>query len=283
MMHSVYLEPATVMPDLSLAQRIMPLDRFLLLFLVLAALIGAVLQLAQDRSHHAALVIAGACAMQILLALVDPSPFQYVYGWAVIPTLAGLALFGRFSVRRLHAGLALGSVALAGPLFAAGVSYLIVKGHAPLTGSITRITYDRPIPAERFARAGTPQLLTLMVNTQGQQGLWNQLALLSEICRRIDGPALTKFVANPLCLRDATYEWAGLKWPPMFEGQAGAAHKAEFEALIASRPPQLIAWGKRLYLPQLNPWGRALLKDYAIHDGFALHRRQAPLSREGRI
>jgi hypothetical protein len=49
--------------------------------------------------------------------------------------------------------------------------------------------------------------------------------------------------------------------------------RAEFEELFASNPPALVAWGKQHYLPKLNPWGRALLANYDIYDGYALRKQ----------
>jgi hypothetical protein len=36
----------------------------------------------------------------------------------------------------------------------------------------------------------------------------------------------------------------------------------------------MVAWGKQFYLPKLNPWGRALLADYDIYEGYALKKQR---------
>jgi len=271
MVQSVYLDPIALMPDLSPGQRILAVDRFILLALILVALAAAVLEIFRGRAREIGFVAAAACLTQLMLVAVDPSPFQYVYGWSALPVLAGIALLGRYSVPGLHAGLAFAGSALALGLVSLSVAH-VATGRAPRPGTILRLSYDRPLAQEELRRTATPQLLSMMVSAQRQQGLWNQLAVLSEICRRVRGPILAKFYAHPICLRDARHDWAGLRWPPLLEGGGDAASKAEFEALFAARPPELVAWGKHHYSPEPTPWGRSLLKDYAVYDGFALRR-----------
>ena len=262
----VYLEPAAgIMPDVPLASRLLPIDRLLMVLLVVAALVAAVIR----RKEEKAVVILFACTTQLLLILVDPSPYQYVYGWAALPTLAGLSLLGDSALARMQAGLALSAASLA-----LIVTFLSVSGPTPRPGSILRLTYDRPIARRELAAASTPRLLQMATRSERQQGLWNQLALFSEICRRLPGPVLTKFYANTICQRDALYDWAGLRWPPFFEDDASTESRVAFEQLFASNPPMLVAWGKQHYVPKLNPWGRALLADYDIYEGYALRRKR---------
>lgn len=279
---SVYLDPVGLMPDLSLAQRIWSLDRFGLLALILVALAAGCVEAARGTARDLGLVVAGACLTQLALVALDPSPFQYVYGWSMLPTLAGIGLLGRHSVRGLHAGLAFAAAALAISLASFSLAHVARTGSAPRPGSILRLTYDRPLDQQRLRRAPTERLVAMMVSTEGQQGLWNQLAVLAEICRRIRSPALTKFYANPICLRDARYDWAGLRWPPLLEGSGSAGSAREFETLFATRPPPLVAWGKHHFSPEPTPWGRTLLRDYEIHDGFALRRDVATSRGSGR-
>lgn len=271
MVQSVYLDPIALMPDLSLGQRVLSVDRFILLALILIALAAAVLEIFRGKSREIGFVVAAACLTQLVLIVVDPSPFQYVYGWSALPVLAGIALLGRYSVPGLHAGLAFTGSALALGLVSLSLAH-VAAGRAPRPGAILRLSYDRPLAQEELRRTATPQLLSMMVSAERQQGLWNQLAVLTEICRRVRGPVLAKFYAHPICLRDARHDWAGLRWPPLLEGEGDAASKAEFEALFATRPPELVAWGKHHYSPEPTPWGRSLLKDYAVYDGFAVRR-----------
>jgi len=268
---SVYFDPIALMPDLSPGQRVLSADRFILLALILVALAAAVLEIFRGTDREIGFVVAAAGLTQLVLIAVDPSPFQYVYGWAALPVLAGIALLRRYSVPGLHAGLAFAGSALALSLVSLSVAH-VATGRAPRPGSILRLTYDAPLAKDDLRRAATPALLTMMARMERQQGLWNQLAVLTEICRRVRGPVLAKFYAHPICLRDARYDWAGIRWPPLLEGEGDTASKAEFEALFAARPPELIAWGKQHYSPELSPWGRSLLKDYAVYDGFALRR-----------
>lgn len=265
MLRLVYFEPLAVTPDVPLWQRILPVDRLLMVVLICTALGASVWRKTDKR----ALVILFACTTQILLILVDPSPYQYVYSWAAIPTLAGLSMLGVIGPRRLHAALASASSAIA--LFVIALS---TSGPTPRSGSALRITYDRPFAAAELDRLSTAELMRLATTTERQEGAWNQLGLYSEICRRIDGPVVTKFYANLICLHDARYDWAGLKWPPIFEGDPSTVSRAEFEELFARNPPALIAWGKQHYLPKLNPWGRALLANYDIYDGYALRKQR---------
>ncbi|MEO8176471.1 MAG: hypothetical protein ABI626_07410 [Sphingomicrobium sp.] len=273
---SVYFDPIRLMPDLSLTQRILSVDRFILVALIMVGLAAAVIERVRGKAGDSAIVVAIACLTQLVLIVVDPSPFQYVYGWSTLPVLAGIALLRRNSMPRLHAGLAVFSGALALSLVTLSIANSAAAGHPPRPGSILRLTYDAPFGTGELRQATTPRLLAMMISNERQQGLWNQLPLLSEICRRFRGPVLTKFYANPICLHDARYDWAGITWPPLLEGEDSAATSAEFEALFAAHPPELVAWGKLHYSPPLTPWGRAMLKDYAIYPGFALRREQVP-------
>lgn len=266
MVRLVYLEPIAIMPDVPAWLRLLPIDRLLMVLLILIALLAAAVRGRERRAQ----VVLFACVTQFLLILVDPSPYQYVYGWAVIPVLAGLSMLGDRRPERLHQALAIGSSSLA-----AVAIILSVSGPTPRAGAMLRLTYDRPFANGELARASTPRLLQMATRSERQQGVWNQLALFSEICRRQPGPVLTKFYANMICQKDALYDWAGLQWPPIFEDDLATASREEFERLFAERPPALVAWGKQHYVPRLDPWGRALLAEYDIYEGYALRRQRA--------
>lgn len=268
---SVYLDPTSLMPELSLWNRVFAFDRLLLLAMVLAGLAGAAVELVRGGAPDRAIVIAGACATQVLLVLLDPSPYQYVYGWAALPSLAGIALLGRRSPTRLQAALAAIAAGLAALLLALSTAYVAANRRVPPTGSVLRISHDAPVARAELRRASTGQLVEKMVTMEGQQGLWNQLPLLSEICRRIDGPVLSTFYANPVCLHDARRDWPGLEWLAVFEGRGRPQTVRELERLVAERPPRLIAWGKQHHRPELPAGLRESLSDYTVYDGFALH------------
>ena len=259
----VYLEPIGIMPDVPLSLRLLPVDRLLMVVMIVVALVAALMARKEDR----AIVILFACATQLVLILVDPSPYQYVYGWAALPTLAGLSLLGDQATKRLQAALA----GVAATLTVVALSLSLV-GPKPRAGSILRLTYDQPFTSGELANASTPTLLRMATRSERQQGLWNQLALFGEICRRVPGPVVTKFYANMICQKDALYDWAGLQWPPIFDDDSSQASRVAFEQLFAEHPPALVAWGKQHYVPKLNPWGRALLAEYDIYEGYALRR-----------
>ena len=261
MVRLVYLEPIAVMPNVPLWLRLLPADRLLMVALIVIALVAAGV-----RRHPVILI---ACGTQLLLILLDPSPYQYVYGWAAIPTLAGLALLADRAPRKVHEGLA-----MAGFTLSALVLVFSLAEPTQRPGSLFRLTFDRTFTEGELANTSTAELMRLSTTSQRQQGLWNQLALYGEICRRVPGPVLTKFYANMICQKDALYDWAGLQWPPIFDGDASTASRQEFEKLFASNPPALVAWGKQHYTPKLDPWGRALLADYDIYDGYALKRQR---------
>ena len=265
MIRLVYFDPVEIMHDVPLSMRLLPIDRLLMVVLIVAALIAAFARRGEERAR----VIAFACATQLFLILADPSPYQYVYGWAALPALAGLSLIGDRDPGRLHLGL--GGIAAFLSLTAMVLSF---AGPTPRAGTILRLTYDRPFAFGELDKASTARLLQMATRSERQQGLWNQLALFGEICRRVPGPVLTKFYANMICQKDALYDWAGLQWPPIFEDDPSTVSRAEFERLFASHPPALVAWGKQHYVPRLNPWGRALLADYDIYEGYALKRQR---------
>jgi hypothetical protein len=270
MVRSVYFDPSQLMPHLSLAQRVLSVDRFILLALILVALAAAVLEIIDGKARDVGFVVAAAALTQLGLIVVDPSPYQYVYGWAALPVLAGIALLKRYSVPKLHAGLAFAGSALALGLISMSLAQA-ASGRVVRPASVARLTYDAPIADTELRQATTPALLTMMSQMDRQQGLWNQLALLTKICRRVHGPVLAKFYAHPICLRDSRYDWAGLRGP-LLEDETDRSTRAEVEQVFADRPPELIAWGKLHYSPKLNPWGQRLLKDYVVYDGFALRR-----------
>ena len=60
MVRSVYFDPIELMPDLSLAQRVLSVDRFVLLALILLALAAAVLEIFRGKARELGFVVTAA-------------------------------------------------------------------------------------------------------------------------------------------------------------------------------------------------------------------------------
>lgn len=250
----VFLDPLVLMPDVSLWQRVVGIDRSILVGLIVLGLAGGV----TARS----LPIIGAVLAQICLIVVDPSPFQYVYGWSAIPVIAGIGLLPAFIAPLVAATL---TVALAG----LSIAYTISRGHTPPTGSFYRLTYDTRISG--IDRLPTQRLLSLMVSGERQQGLWNELAVREQVCHRIPGEVLSTFAAHPICLRDSRYEWVGLTWPSIATGQ-NTGNRSSFARIFQTDAPDLFVWQAPLTKQPLDAWVIDLLTDYEVGDGFAVRR-----------
>jgi hypothetical protein len=209
--------------------------------LILVALIGLALAVSARRS----IVITGACLTQLTMILIDPSPFQYVYGWSAVPVIIGICRFApRLSVIAAAAPPALS--------LAAGIGYVVVKGHEPPPGSSLRLTLDAPIGDPR--RLDTPALVALMVSSDGQQALWNQLAIRAELCRRIHGSVLSVFSSHPICLFDSSFDWVQIRWK-------------DPRAMVERGRPELYIWGQQFDRQTRNA---ELPKGYVSFGGFAL-------------
>lgn len=276
MIRSVFFDTSRLQPDVSLRTRIWEPERAYLMILIVSALIAAALAYRRDRTNDAALTAIIASAFQLALVFVDPSPFPYVYSWALIPVIAGLAIgFDRFGPRmRIPYVVAVTGASFL--LFGLSLVYLMIKGHSPPTASNLRLSFDRQIATEAIRAKSLPDLLSLSISLKQQQNLWNQLAIKSEICRRVKGKVLSGFNGSPICLNDARYDWIGLTWPDLHSGGKYLSNRVEFERLMASDPPTLVLWGSHYNSPQLSPWGRQLLAGYAIGDGYALRRESSP-------
>lgn len=272
MIYSVFFDASRLTPDVSLMARIREPERAYLMILIVSALIASLLAYRRDRAHGAAFTIMIACAFQLALVLLDPSPFHYVYSWVLIPVMAGLAIgFNGFGARmRIPYVVAVTGVSFM--LFGLSLVYLVVKGHSPPTASNLRLSFDRPIAAEVIRAKSLPELLSLSLSLKQQQNLWNQLAIKSEICRRVKGKVLAGFNGSPICLADARYDWIGLRWPDLHSDGKAPSNRPEFERLMANDTPALVLWGTQYNSPQLTPWGRHLLAAYEIGDGYALRQ-----------
>jgi hypothetical protein len=251
MLRSVFIDTVGLFPRMGVAERFLELERLAMVGMIMAALAAAAVAFWRDRSNGNAQVIAAACLSQMALIFADPLPYGYVYGWAMIPTLAGLALAARLigNKDRLLPLAAFGS-ALA--MLAVTLSYPLRNG-PPAPDSFARLTPIPRLPGEAISRATTPQLVALILRPRNPR---DQLAVREEICRRMSGTVATHFWYQPVCMKDAMHNWIGQTWT-----------RQELDRLIATRPPQLIVWGAQ---PR---WPDALLDGYSEHPGFAIRNR----------
>lgn len=278
---SVFIEPATILGRMTLWERIFQVDRAILAGCSLCAVLVGIALFRRGEKEYGA-ILSAACGCQLFLIFVDPAPYQYVYGWAAVPAVVGVARIG--AAAATYAGL----FSAAAFLIPAG-AYVAAKGHEPPTGSGLRLGID-PIMGHRQIEAmSTQRLVTLMITEDGQQNLENQLRLRREICRRIDGKVMSNFAAHPICLPDSSYYWNELQWPPIVHGDsqvpgAVAISEPEFVRILTESPPSLLVWGRK-FAPgrRLMPAVRAKLTCcYLLYDGYAipageLERRQEPL------
>lgn len=272
MIRSVFVDSSRLTNHVSLLTRISEPVRAYLMILIVTALVTSALAYRRNRADDAAFTVMIACAFQLALVLVDPSPYEYVYSWALIPVMAGLAIgFDRYGARMRIPYVAVVSGA---SLLLLGLSlvYLVVKGHSPPTSSNLRLTFDRTIAVEGIRAKSLPDLVSQSISRRQQQNLWNQLAIRSEICRRVKGKVLAGITGSPICLHDASHDWTGLTWPDLHSDGKFPSNRAEFERLMANDPPGLVIWGSQYHSPGLTPWGQQLLSGYVIGDGYALRR-----------
>jgi hypothetical protein len=241
--------------------------------MIVTAFVTSCAILRRKGTGSTALVIAAATGLQLLLVLSDPAPFQYVYGWALIPTLAGLAPIGEASGHG-HADkrLAYFGLCLAGFLASLSAAYAIVKQQQPPTGSILRLSVDRPMDQGELARISTPKLVSRMISGEGQQLLWNQLSVRSALCRRVNGPVLSVLASHPICLSDTSPDWIDFGWPAMHQGTV--LDERRFAAMIGARP-ELFIWGRQSGAARLHEGAIARLRScYRSYPGFALLTEQ---------
>lgn len=264
---SCFIEPARLIHGVPLAARLFAPERVPLTVLIAAGCVAGWRLLRQGNTERG-LLVAVPCAAQLLMVVVDPAPYQYVYGWAAVPAVVGIVAASRAFA--LYFPLALG-----GAVLAVSVAYTALHGEPPATFSFFRLTPDAPLRAGDLARLPTPQLVRLLITDQGQMRLPNQLLVRSEVCRRLHGTVLTTFDTHPICLEDALFYWTGLRWPPLVEGDVAAGDAISREAFarmfIDARPRVFIwdrRWGPRR---QLLPATREMLSCcYELHEGFAL-------------
>jgi hypothetical protein len=266
---SCFLEPAKLLKGLPLWERFLAPERIPLTVLIAGGLIAG-MRLGRQGDKERGLVVAVASAAQLLLVVLDPSPYQYVYGWAAVPVVLGLV--SASPVFSLYFPSALAAV-----IVSVSVGYGILHGEAPATSSYFRLTFDAPLDEHEFARLPTPVLVSQLISDKRQMNLTNQLRVRSEVCRRLQGSVLTTFDTHPICLDDAMFYWTGLRWPPLMEGDPAtpdAMPPQAFAQIFVDARPSVFIWGRRRGPPRtLLPATQQMLACcYELHEGFALSR-----------
>ena len=231
---SVYLDTLSF-ERVAYATRFFQPERFVLIAMMLASLANSGLRLRRRRDHRDFVTVVAIIA-QLVLIVVDPSPFEYVYGWSMLPVL--LALPGSDYAKTLAA------LAFAFVILAMSAVYPLLKGQ-PARSQFLHLSFE---PAVDPRSASTPALAEQLFH---QHSLWNQVATREELCRRMgSGTVVAYFWYQPICMKDALYEWIGLSWPRGFD--------------TIKRPPALVLWGSAGRKPV------ELLGGYEVHEGFAL-------------
>lgn len=132
-----FLEPSKLLAGrVPLAVRFLAPDRLPLTVLIAGGLLAG-WKLLRSSAVELGVVVAVACGAQLLLILLDPSPFQYVYGWAAVPAVLGIVSASPLVALSLPLVIASGLVSLS-------VAFGLARGEAPPTGSYLRRTFDAP-------------------------------------------------------------------------------------------------------------------------------------------
>lgn len=270
MVQSVFLGPTDLLSRLSLEQRIFAFDRLPQTLLTLMAMLLAVTCLVKGEERERAAIVASACGFQLLLIFFDPSPFPYVYAWAVIPSLAGIASAeSLFKIDASKLAAAVGATCASG-IALVMILYPIVTGHPAPTASNYRLLPDPPLTASSIQRLSLDRLASLMLSREQQQSLSNQLLVREELCRRLKGTVLSAWQSHPICAADATYYWFSVKWPNINAKGPQPEPEPWFETIFTERRPDLFIWQIPGPPVRLNPWALSLLKDYEVEPGFAV-------------
>lgn len=264
---SCFLEPAALAKGLSMAERFLALERVALTFLIGGGLAAGVWLVRLGETEQG-VVVATACAAQLLMVALDPAPYEYVYGWAAIPAVLGLMRVGAVPATLFSAGLAAAVLGIS-------LAYTVHAGQAPRTLSYFRLTFDKPLSESDIARLPTPALVGLLISDDRQKNFSNQLRIRSEVCRRLQGPVLATFDTHPICLHDAAFSWTDVRWLSIAQGDhspAGSPPPESFAQMLITTRPKAFIWDRR-WGPHraLLPSTRAVLACcYEVHRGFAL-------------
>jgi hypothetical protein len=280
---SVFFDPLSLMPEVSIWLRLAALDRGFLVTMVVAAFLTAATMLRKEGWNGIHIVVLGATGSQLLLIFFDPSPFQYVYGWSLIPALMGLRFLGSVlaaskdpSRQEFSTGVSLTAlgVAAAALTLAMSAAYLVVKGRLPPSGSSLRLDIEQSVTSAELARTPTENLIADLISGRRHQSLANQLRIRSTLCQRLDGRVVSAFASHPICMRDASANWFEIRWPAVIQGEAesGSPFRPEFEASFARHAPSLFIWRRPFDdSKELKLWVKEFLQPcYRLHDGYAL-------------
>lgn len=270
MLRSSLLDPGALLAWISVTQRVLAFDRFPQVLIALIALMVGATSALKDTDRGRSGVIAIAALAQLVLIFVDPSPFPYVYGWAMIPCLAGLSLAGELFDIDARKGLVAIGAGCAAVMASLTLVYPLISGRAPPVGSNYRFLPDDPIDAAALQKMPLGRLIELELGREHQQSLANQLFVREELCRRIDGRVLAAWQSHPICLHDAAYYWFSVKWPDIGSNGFPSSRQSWFARMFAEDPPDLFIWHVPGASATLNPWVMSLLHEYAIASGFAV-------------
>ena len=263
-----FVEPSRLLGvGMPLYDRVIALDRIPLTAMIVGGLLSGFVLLRRGQAERG-FIVAAACGAQLLMVVLDPAPYQYVFGWAAVPAVLGLV-----SVSLPLALFFPASVAAA--LLCLSIGYGLAKGEAPPTASYFRLTFDATLSEREIAALPTPDLVALLISDKHQKNLASQLRVRSEVCRRLGGTTLAIYDTHPVCLDDATFYWTALRWPALAEGdrptQLALPNDAFWQTLLAARPTVII-WSHRWAPPPalLPATKQRLACCYEIHDGFAV-------------
>jgi hypothetical protein len=243
--YAAFVEPRIVMGAVPLSTRLFDPPRMAMMICILGACAGFVVSWRAGRFYFAATSII-ACITQIVLILVDPSPFGYVYGYATVPSLVGWLVLGNVKTRFDLGGVSIflwaAGAALTAAITMACAAYIVVKHRDPPAGSILRIRFDSPLSARTIAALPTERLVTSILNDR-RQNIFDDIAVHSALCTRLNGKVLVVPASHPICVPDVSRNWSsfpaidqGANWPD--DRTAAAANRHLFEP----DKPVLVIW-----------------------------------------
>lgn len=269
-----------------------PLRGGLLVALMGLAVLICLLRILRPRyGRRLFTLILAAIAAQLGLLLIDPAPYGYAYGYALMPTLFCLPFLGDAWTRpdtetagwKPLAGYAAMALLLLGSIAAFGILRTTTAPQKAIPG-VLRLLPDRTITQETLSEAGVPELAAMLAEQRYDQNLFNQIQVREALCARVEGPVLSIFAGHPICKRDALYDWMQVYWPvTVYETTPNMMHlensisEDAFTGALSDIRPGLIFWSfVKADGNEVNPpsaWLKDVLSEhYAVYQGFALRR-----------